>query len=124
MTHRVVVWSEPDGHVQLWYVGHQVDHGHDPHQPQHQVQCDSSLVDWPRLLVWLVSRDEVSETNSGERDEAVVEGVKPRPERLHQIKNDCGDDEEEDEDAETNNREVHQPDRDKILKWGQEENKC
>ena len=39
-----ILVSEPASDVKLWYVGDNVDHGHDSHQPQHQVDCHTGLV--------------------------------------------------------------------------------
>ena len=107
--YRFILRFEPWSFVNVRVVGHEVDEGHDGHQPQHQVDCDPGLVDGPRLLLRVITGDEVTQAHCGQRDEAVVEGVKQGPDRLHDVQQDGGYQDEEDENNTAHQSEMKNP---------------
>ena len=94
LLYRFILRFEPRSDVNVRVVCDEVDEGHGGHQPQHQVDCDPGLVDRPRLLRRVIAGDEVTQAHCGQRDEAVVEGVKQGPDGLHDVQQDGGDQDE------------------------------
>ena len=115
-THRLKVWSEPAGEVELRAGGDDTDDGHHADQAEYQVHSDEGLVDGPALLLRVVPGDEVPEAHRGEGDEAVVEGVEEGPDRLHEVEQEGGEEDEEEEDKAGDQGEVKTSDFERRVK--------
>ena len=114
LNYRFILRFEPWSDVNVRVVGHEVNEGHDGHQPEHQVDCDPGLVDRPRLLPGIIPRDEITQTHGGQRDEAVVEGVKQGPDWLHDVQQDGGYQDKQEENNTAHQSEMKNPRRRKI----------
>ena len=109
--YRFIFPFEPWSDVDVRVVGDDVEEGHNGHQPQDQVDGDPGLVHGPRLLLRVVSRDEVTQAHGGQRDEAVVEGVEQRPHGFHDVQQDGWEEDEEEENNTAHQSEMKNPER-------------
>ena len=112
--YRFIFTFEPWSDVNVRVVGDDVEEGHDGHQPQHQVDGDPGLVHGPRLLLGVIPRDEVAQAHGGQGDEAVVERVEQRPDRLHDVQQDGGEEDEQEENDAAHQTEMKNPERRKL----------